>query len=207
MSKYTYKEKKPLDKEESSLDIRHLPIAGGGAQIIGLLGGSKEDQVEANWDAWKLNGGTIGGGLGGMVLGGLLGHSIGKSLGSGNPLGSWQSSHGGTQLGAIIGGLAGSILGNYITFKTMAKNRNVDADYDIRHFPLWGKSAQIAALHGYSPEDQIESNWNRLKIRVPANLAGQVANKVIPEAEPLVKQLAQIGMYDVLRKNRLQDDK
>lgn len=133
MSKY--KEKKPLDKEESSLDIRHIPYAGGGAPIIGLLGGSKEDQVEANWDAWKLNGGTIGGALGGSALGGAIGGAIGHALGS------VPAAHNGIAIGSIAGGIAGSLLGNYLTFKTMAKNRNVDDDYDVRHFPLWGSSA------------------------------------------------------------------
>jgi hypothetical protein len=164
MSKY--KEKKPLDKEESSLGLRHLPIAGGGAPVIGLLGGSKEDQVESNWDAWKLAGGTVGGALGGATLGSALGMGIGHALGG------RDAAHSGIAIGSIAGGLAGTLLGNYLTFKTMAKNRNVDDDFDVRHFPLWGNAAQLAALQGYSPDDQVESNWNRFKMGLPAAAAG-----------------------------------
>ena len=49
----------------------------------------------------------------------------------------------------------------------MAKNRGVDDTYSLRHLPIIGKGAQVAALQGYSPEDQVESNWNAWKIRIP----------------------------------------
>lgn len=199
MSKY--KEKKPLDKEESSLDIRHIPYAGGGAPIIGLLGGSKEDQVEANWDAWKLNGGTIGGALGGSALGGAIGGAIGHALGS------VPAAHNGIAIGSIAGGIAGSLLGNYLTFKTMAKNRNVDDDYDVRHFPLWGSSAQIAALHGYSPEDQVESNWNGFKMGLPAYVAGRLSDLALPGSSLLTTPAASMGMYNIIRQNKLENNK
>ena len=199
MSKY--KESKPLDKEESRLDIRHIPFAGGGAPIIGLLGGSKEDQVEANWDAWKLTGGTVAGAAGGSALGGAIGAGIGHLLGS------VPATHNGIAIGSIAGGIAGTLLGNYLTFKNMAKNRNVDDDYDVRHFPLWGEAAQLAALQGYSPEDQVESNWNRLKMGVPALIAGNLSNMVLPGSSWLTSPATAMGMYNTLRKNRLEDNK
>lgn len=59
----------------------------------------------------------------------------------------------GTAIGGLAGALGGSLLGHYITFKTMAKNRGVDDTYDIRHLPIAGGGAPIAALQGYSPED------------------------------------------------------
>lgn len=38
-----YKKKKPLTSENTDVDIRHLPIAGGGAPLVALLGGDKDD--------------------------------------------------------------------------------------------------------------------------------------------------------------------
>lgn len=196
-----YKKKKPLTRENADFDLRHLPIAGGGAPLIALLGGDKDEQVEANWDSWKLAGGTLGGYLGGAALGGTAGYGIGKMIGD------QEGSAIGTGLGAAIGALGGSLLGQYITFKTMAKNRGVDDEYDVRHLPIVGGGAPIAALHGYSPEDQVESNWNSLKIGVPATIAGALGNAAFPGAGVLTSQATGAGLYSALKSNRMDKDR
>jgi hypothetical protein len=58
----------------------------------------------------------------------------------------------------------------------MAKNRGVDDTYSLRHLPIIGTGAKVSALQGYSPEDQVESNWNSWKIRIPSTLVGSGAS-------------------------------
>ena len=89
----------------------------------------------------------MGGYLGGGALGGAAGYGIG------NLIDDEKGAIIGTGLGALVGALGGGLLGQYITFKTMAKNRDVDDTYDVRHLPFLGGGAPIAALQGYSPED------------------------------------------------------
>lgn len=197
--KNDYKKKKPVTDANSRFSIRHLPIAGGGAQPMALLGATPKEQVEANWDAWKLGGGSIGG----MLAGGLAGAVTADSLGYGQ--------HSLPGVGMMMGGiLGGGLLGNYLTFKTMAKNRKVDADYSFRHL-LPG--AQIAALQGYSPEDQVESNWNHLKTTVPSSVVSSVVSGLTAPISPLGSTvlgnsagvLANIGAYEVLRNQKINE--
>ena len=196
-----YKKKKPLTRENADFDMRHLPIAGGGAPLVALLGGDKDEQVEANWDSWKLAGGTLGGYFGLGALGGAAGYGIGKAVDG------EQGAILGTGLGALAGALGGSLLGQYITFKTMAKNRDVDDTYDVRHIPFLGGGAPIAALHGYSPEDQVESNWNALKIGVPSTVAGLAGNAVFPGVGILTSNATGAGMYSALKNSRMKKDR
>lgn len=160
---------------------------------MALLGATPEEQVESNWDALKLGGGSIGG----MLAGGLAGVATAESLGYGD--------HSVPGLSLMLGGvLGGGLLGNYITFKTMAKNRNVDSDYSFRHL-LPG--AQIATLQGYSPEDQVESNWNYLKTTVPANVASSAVGALAAPISPLGAMVlgnsaglaTNLGAYEILR--------
>lgn len=192
-----YKKKKPLTRENTDFDTRHIPIAGGGAPIIALLGGDKEEQVEANWDGWKLTGGA----LGGAGLGGAAGYGIG------NLIDGESDSILGKGLGTAIGALGGGLLGEYITFKTMANNRGVDDTYAARHLPIIGRGATIAALQGYSPEDQVESNWNNLKIKVPQTAARVLGHALLPGFGGAISQGVGSVMYDKLKDNKLKQER
>lgn len=190
-----YKNKKPLTFEHTDLGARHVPISGGGAPIIALLGGDTDEQVEANWDGWKLTGGLLGGG----VLGGAAGYGISNLIGGEKDSSLVKS------LGTAIGALGGGLLGQYVTFKTMAKNRDVDDTYAVRHLPIIGKGATIAALHGYSPEDQVESNWNNLKIKVPQYTAAALGTAMLHPAVAggAIGQGVGTGIYNELKENRM----
>lgn len=192
-----YKKRKPLTREHADFDTRHIPIAGGGAPIIALLGGDTHEQVDANWDGWKLTGGLLGGG----ALGGYAGYRIGDLLNKDN------DSIAGRSLGAVIGALGGGLLGEYITFKTMANNRGVDSTYAARHLPLIGRGAAISALQGYSPEDQVESNWNNLKIKVPQLATTVLGSAVLPGAGSALGQGVGAVMYDTLKDNRMRRER
>lgn len=192
-----YKKKKPLTREHSDFDVRHIPIVGGGAPLVALLGGDKDEQVEANWDNWKL----IGGGLGGAALGGAAGYKLGDILsGKNDPIL-------GKGLGAALGTLGGGLLGHYITFKTMANNRGVDSDYDIRHLPFLGGGADVVALQGYSPEDQVEANWNNLKIKVPQTAATVLGAAALPGAGGAIGQGTGAVMYELLKNNKMKQQR
>lgn len=192
-----YRKKTPLTREHSDFDVRHLPIAGGGAPLVALLGADKDEQAEANWDNWKL----IGGGLAGGGLGGFAGYRLGKLMDEKNGTGY------GSDIGALAGALGGSLLGHYITFKTMANNRGVDSDYDIRHLPFLGGGADVVALHGYSPEDQVEANWNNLKIKIPQIATTTLGIAMLPGAGSAIGQGVGGLMYDTLKNNKMRQQR
>lgn len=190
MKNYRYAQK--LNKKDSATDIRHIPIVGGGAPVIALLGGDKDQQVEANWDAWKLRGGTLAGALLGSIVGGYAGHALKGPQA--------------TTTGAALGALGGFGLGNYLTFKAMAKNRGVDDTYSLRHIPIIGKGAKLSALQGYSPEDQVESNWNDWKIDTPNLLVMSGAGALGIPYPYVLGQGAGLYTYSKLKDNKLNEE-
>jgi hypothetical protein len=86
------------------------------------------------------------GGLAGTILGGLAGASI-KDVSVDPRVAIW-----GAGAGAALGGLSGYLLKNRSKFKEMADRKGVDNDYSLRHVPLYGVPAQLAALQGLSKD-------------------------------------------------------
>lgn len=198
-----------LNEKDTNISFRHLLR---GAQLEALRGGSPKDQVESNWDSIKLGLGSAAGLLGGAAAGAAAGYGVGAATGD------RSNSDIGTALGALAGALGGGWLGNYLTFKTMANNRNVDSDYSWRHLTPFGMPAQLAALQGYDPEAQVTSNIDNIKIGIPAGVGSFVGTSVGAAGGPAGAMLGQLvggyggelGAYKLLKSDRLpgadQDD-
>ena len=196
-----------LNEKDTDISLRHMiPFGlGRGAQLEALRGGSPKDQVESNWDALKLALGATGGMLGGAAAGAAAGYGIGDAAGG------RSNRELGTAIGAITGALGGGWLGNYLTFKTMANNRNVDSDYSWRHLTPFGVPAQLAALQGYDPNTQVTSNIDNIKIAIPAvvgGVGGQIAGSAAGPAGVLLGQTlgasaGELGAYKLLKSDRI----
>lgn len=147
MWKYAKTEKK-LKESDTDLGWRHIPFAGPAAALA-LSGASKDQQVQGNWDAWKLAGGS----LAGAALGGTAAAAASHFSGADDI----------TPMAGLLGALGGSLLGNYLTFKTMSKNRKQDNNFFTpRH--LIGIPSQVAALQGMDRDSQVDANINGLKL-------------------------------------------
>lgn len=195
-----------LNEKDTDISFRHmLPPA----QLEALRGGSRKAQVESNWDGLKLGLGsmlgTIGGGLAGTVAGAAMGQGMGGH----------RDAQAGAVMGAITGALGGGWLGNYLTFKRMAENRNVDADYGWRHLTPFGMPAQLAALQGYDPAAQVVSNIDNIKLGVPAvagGLAGYAGGGYAAGPAGAIlgglagNQTGALTAYKLLKSDRLPDD-
>ena len=106
----------------------------------------KEIQRDSNYINIGRGLGAILGSLGGYVFGSEVYANTSNHNYGLNPVNA---------TGALVGAGVGASLGNYLTFKTLAKNRGVDDRFSLRHFR---KPAQLAALQGLSAKDQ--SKWN-----------------------------------------------
>lgn len=109
------------------------------------------------------------GGLAGAILGGVAGASI-RDISVDPRAAIW-----GAGAGAALGGLSGYILKNRSKFKEMADRKGVDDDYSLRHVPLYGFPAQIAALQGLSKDQQVDANIDALKMNIPGAALGMLA--------------------------------
>lgn len=157
-----------LNEKDTDISLRHL---FRGAELEALRGGSPKDQVESNWDSLKLGLGSTAGLLGGAAAGAAAGYGIGNAAG-----GTQGDRALGAGIGAFAGLLGGGWLGNYLTFKHMAHNRNVDSDYSWRHLTPFGMPAQLAALQGYDPEAQVASNVDNIKLAIPATIGSNIGS-------------------------------
>lgn len=144
---------KELNAADTDIDLRHIFPA---ARLTALRGVDDTGQRESVWDGIKLNLGTGAGTLLGAGLGAGLGYGIGE-VSDMEAIDTHLLANG---LG-VVGGLGGSLLGRYLTFKTMAKNRKVDSSFRPRHLL---EGAPVVALQGGTPEEQVEANWDNLKI-------------------------------------------
>lgn len=149
MWKYAKTEK--LKESDTDLGWRHIPFAGPAASLA-LSGADKDQQVQGNWDFWKL----VGGGLAGAALGGTAAAAASHYSGASDI----------APTAGLLGALGGGLLGNYLTFKTISKNRKQDNDFFApRHLiPVVGLRSQTAALQGMDRDSQVDTNINALKL-------------------------------------------
>lgn len=177
-----------LDEDYTNIDLRHLLP---GARIAALRGAKPSEQVSANWDQLGMGisgaAGAAGGGIGGWYAG--------KAIDKDKPMR-------GAVLGALTGAVGGGLLGQYLSFKALSHYRGTDPSYGWRHL-LPG--ARVAALRGVPAEEQVEANWDHIKMHGGGVLGSVLSGSVVPGTElaSLGSSLGTVGAYKILKDNRL----
>lgn len=175
-----------LDEDYTNIDIRHLMSP---ARIAALRGADPEQQAKANWHGLTMR----ATGLAGAIGGAWGGAELGKKLYNKTPEDQ--------VLGAIVGGglglVTGGLLGQYLSFKALSYSRGTDSTYRPRHLL---EPARIAALQGSTPQEQVEANWDDIKMGGGSILGSAVGGRF---GIPFLDTVGGLGAYKVLKDNRL----
>lgn len=167
---YKYAVKKDEEGMEATYGLH--PSIGA----LSLQGVPFEDQLYAMKDRNELSSASLKGmgvgGLAGAILGGLTAYGLGGGLSSPQKVPPFVLS---LAAGAGLGGLSGYLIGNRNKYKELAKRKGTDEDYDLRHVPLWGSAAQLAALQGLPEAQQVDANIDAIKMHIPGAAAGMLA--------------------------------
>lgn len=166
-----------LNESDTNFSWRHLL---GPARVEALQGATPEEQVDANWNHLKLQGGSLLGVLGGAGLGALIG-------------GATTGKDKGAIIGALSGAIPGGLVGNWLTYRSMRKNRGMNDDFSWRH-PL--APAQYEGLRGGNADQQVNANWDGLKFAVPSTIANAIGG-------PLAAYPTELATYYGLKEHRL----
>lgn len=167
-----------LNDEDTQFSWRHLLAP---ARIEALQGATPQEQVDANWNSLKLLGGSTLGALGGSTLGALVGGLLANKK------------ENGVLAGSLAGALPGYLLGNWLTYRTMRKNRGMDDDFSWRHLL---QPAQYEGLRGGTKEQQVNANMDGLITDVPGVLASAIGT-------PAAAYPVSLASYYALRNHRL----
>lgn len=166
---YKYAVKKDQEGMEATYGIS--PSIGA----LSLQGVPFEDQLYAMKDKNELvSAGAKGMGLGGLagtILGGVAAYGLGGDFRH-----NINKTVAGLAAGAGIGGLTGYLLSNHSKYKELSKRKGTDDTYDLRHVPIWGTPAQLAALQGLPKNQQVDANIDAIKMIIPGAAAGALAN-------------------------------
>lgn len=169
---YKYAVKKDEEGMEATYGLH--PSIGA----LSLQGVPFEDQLYAMKDRNELSSASLKGmGIGGLI-GAILGGGMAYGLGGGinNSPSNAKAFALSLAGGAGLGGLSGYLISNRNKYKELAKRKGTDEDYDLRHVPLWGSAAQLAALQGLNEDQQVDANIDAIKMNIPGAAAGMLAH-------------------------------
>lgn len=169
---------------------------------LSLQGVPFEDQLYAMKDKNELSSaGLKGAGIGGLagaILGGLAAYGLGGDFDQYKHVTTLSLAG-----GAGLGGLAGYTIGNRNKYKEMAKRKGTDDDYELRHVPFWGSSAQLAALQGLTKDQQVDANIDAIKMNIPGMAAGMLAHyPTMGTGSPGAILVGREWAYDKLKKDK-----